>query len=165
MKTARKIVSVIYALISLYICLLSIKSFIYAVSTISIDQNGVSVGIIGGADGPTFRFFIENFFKNILSLLFPLSAIGFNIFNLISEFSKRQISYILLLVWAALNLVLLLFMPLQSTVLVTYMLYRPTIDTGWMYLFIRCHTVTPKFIFSIVGQLDNFARIRYKKAP
>ncbi len=135
MKTARKLVSIIYALSSLILVGIIVMSVIYSFT--KIGTNETSIGIIGGVDGPTAKIITGKLFGigGIGFLLFPFSVLVFNILNLISVFSKRQISNTLLLIWAVLNLGLFLAVPSQSTAVVTYSLYRPIIDTVWMYLF------------------------------
>ena len=149
MKTARKIVSIIYALSSLVLVYIIVMSAIYSLT--KIGTNETSIGIIGGADGPTAKFITGKLFGigGIGFILFPFSVVSFNIANLISAFSKKQYKAfnIALLIWNVFSSLLLLMIPSQSTVIAKYILYRPIIDTFWCYLFMRI--ISPENIFFI----------------
>ncbi len=168
MKTARKIISIIYALSSLVLVGIVVMSAVYAFT--KIGTNGTSIGIIGGADGPTAKLITMKLLGigGIAFFLFPFSVVAFNITNLISAFSKKQYKAlnIVLLIWNVFNALLILMIPSQSTVIAKYMLYSPIIDTVWCYLFMNIISPQNIFLLSSVGMTVLFiaASVNSKKA-
>lgn len=117
MKTARRIVSILYAVISLFAAYVVVMSLAYTLSLI-VDQSSIKLVTITTAG--LLRLYWA-------MALFPLSAVGFNAVNLLLSFRKKQSRgcLILLLAWTAVNFTLLLFIPPQNTMIVSYSLLRP----------------------------------------
>ncbi len=155
MKTARKIVSILYAVFSSLISVIFIMSTIYAFSEVEISNNTATIGIIGGADGPTATLITKLLLSSgvILMFLFPLSSIGFNIFNLITAF-KNKVSKKLnigLIVWSLINLIIIWLIPNQSYTVQLYMLYRTITDFTFVYLLRSL--LSPAFLLSVTTVL------------
>lgn len=117
MKKALKITSIFHAVIALvWIACATFPLFVPG------SANAASIGIIGGADGPTAVFVAgstisSGLFTIIASLsLFPVSELLFNIFNIINSFSGKKHKKLntVLLAWIVINIIFLWLTPLQN---------------------------------------------------
>ncbi len=87
MKNLRVIFAVFYDIMSLFFCIIFILNIVYEIlPRVYVDE--ASVGIIGGADLPTFTFLIENIFKSIFPLIFILSNLVRVCILIIYKFKK-----------------------------------------------------------------------------
>ncbi|MBR5223067.1 MAG: hypothetical protein IKV81_02760 [Clostridia bacterium] len=118
--------AVLYDIISLLWCYIMVVNMVFNLTTVEIGQNGIEMGIIGGADLPTWSFIMVGVFGIAFSVLFVLLSLATVFLLTISVFKKHQrpIINILLCVFSALTLIIFMLIPSQTYAIMLYVLVK-----------------------------------------
>ena len=122
-KSAFFVAVILYSVISLFWCYVILNNLPYNIHLLSAGKNG-TVGIIGGADIPTFRYKYENIVFIVASISFMLASVASAALLNVSVFKKQngKKSATLLCVLLALSLVSFMLIPVQSYVVSLFVL-------------------------------------------
>ncbi len=120
-KSAISIAVILYSIISLFWCYVILNNLPYNIHLLFVGKNG-TVGIIGGADTPTFMFRFGNIVLIVAPVLFVLASIASAVLLTVSVFKKQtnRKSSVLLCVLLTLSLISFMFIPVQSYVVSLY---------------------------------------------
>ncbi len=113
---------ILYDIVSLLWCYIITNNFVYNLTEIQIRES--SIGIIGGADLPTWSFIMGGVFGIAFSVLFVVLSLA-TIFLFTVSIFKKQINRklnILLCIFLVLPLIVFIFIPTQAYVVSLYIL-------------------------------------------
>ena len=137
MKASRKIITIMYAVFSLFLCYLLISSIIYSISLMTYNQNGYEASLLSGSE--LFKKiikpeFIKEFWFPILALL---SIIAVNVLSVLSAFFGKKFKNGELKIIGLIALSCFFFSLSSQTSYLTniYFLTRTLFDEIWFILF------------------------------
>ena len=115
---------IVYDVLSLFWCYIITSNFVYNLTL--IQKRGPSIGIIGGADLPTWSFIMVGILGCACSVLFVLLSIATVFLFTISIFKKQtnRKFNILLCIFSALTLIIYMLIPAQTYAVSLYTLVR-----------------------------------------
>ena len=143
---------IVYDVLSLFWCYIITSNFVYNLTL--IQKRGPSIGIIGGADLPTWSFIMVGILGCACSVLFVLLSIATVFLFTISIFKKQtnRKFNILLCIFSALTLIIYMLIPAQTYVVSLYTLVRKLSFLKYIqfiYIIISLIIIVTNILFAI----------------
>lgn len=143
---------IVYDVLSLFWCYIITSNFVYDLTL--IQKRGPSIGIIGGADLPTWSFIMVGILGCACSVLFVLLSLTTVILltvSIIQKQTNRKFN-ILLCIFSALTLIIYMLIPAQTYVVSLYTLVRKLSFLKYIqfiYIIISLIIIVTNILFAI----------------
>ena len=151
--------TIIYNIATLFWCYLIVKSFVFSLCIMEVGDG--SVGIIGGADGPTLMFMFGGTLGIALVIMFAFLSIATVFLLTVSIFKKQKNQKFnrLLCIFSVLTLIIFVFIPAQTYNIALYSLASKIPLLKYSKIFYIIISVVNIIFLILPKSITTFAKI------